>query len=537
MKSHWPDPSTRILSAALQPVGPAGPVLPGAAAADPVVLPEHCELIGVLRERTGVDGRPYAVHFHLRLPSQWNGRFFFQGATATGGSIGDAVGTTTIDDPPALVLGFAVVSEDDGHDNRADADAARSGALAFGFDPQARRDYAHASLPEVAAAAKAAIAAYYGRGAPTYSYFAGCDKGGQEGLALAQRYPEVFDGVMAGAPAISMPKAALAQVWRQQSVASLVRPGDPRMVPPGGFAAAFSDADLGLVRDAVVAACDADDGLRDGIVSDFAHCTDGKVLPALEGRRCSGAKQPDCLTKDQLQTLARLHAGPPIGVEPPFYASWPWDTGIASAGWRAWQLGSAQAKTAPLAIVTTAPALAALYLTPPAPLSSDLQATTDYILRFDRAREARRIDATDALFKQSSWDELAARPASLDAFAAHGGRLLVYHGVSDPVYSLNDTLSWYEDLRRQHPDAGRYARVFAVPGMGHCNGGPATDSFGAFEALVHWVEERRAPERIVAVAREAAPWPGRSRPLCPYPQTARYRGRGSVERASSFVCR
>lgn len=538
MKAHWPDPSTHILSAVLLRLGPSNP-LPGASLpGDGLMLPEHCDVVGVMRERTGVNGQRYAIHFHLRLPSDWNGRFVFQGSGGLGGAVGDALGATNADDPPALVLGFAVVSQDSGHDNRANTDPARGGGAAFGFDPQARADYGSVSLGAVADAALAAIAGYYGKGPPRYSYFFGCDKGGQEGLVFAQRYPERFNGILAGAPAISQPRAALAQAFHVQSLAALMRAPGRTEVPVGRLGAAFADADLALVRDAVLAACDADDGLKDGIVSDFARCTDEKVRPALAAKTCSGAKAANCLSRDQVQTLARMYAGPKDGAGGALYAAWPWDAGITGAGWRAWQLGSADGNAPAMNAVVGGAALAALFTTPPTAVPAEAQALADFQLHFDLARDAARIGATDPQFRKSAWDEFSARSSDLAQFQAHGGKLIVYHGVSDPVFSINDTRDWYQELqRRVDGKAAGFARLFPVPGMGHCGGGPATDSFGAFEALINWVEHGRAPDRLVAVAGPDTPWPGRSRPLCPFPKTAHYQGSGPVERARSFVCR
>jgi feruloyl esterase len=132
---------------------------------------------------------------------------------------------------------------------------------------------------------------------------------------------------------------------------------------------------------------------------------------------------------------------------------------------------------------------------------------------------------------------MAARSPDLSAFHAHGGKLIVPHGASDPVFSINDTLAWYGEVqRREHGHAADFARVFPVPGMAHCGGGMATDNFDAFAALVDWVEKGHAPDRISASAGSGTPWPGRSRPLCAYPKVARYVGHGSTEQAENFRC-
>jgi hypothetical protein len=134
--------------------------------------------------------------------------------------------------------------------------------------------------------------------------------------------------------------------------------------------------------------------------------------------------------------------------------------------------------------------------------------------------------------------DIAARSPDLDGFQSHGGKLIVPHGVSDPVFSIQDTLAWWREVNaRDHGQANRFLRIFPVPGMGHCEGGPATDRFDAFQALRDWVENGVAPDRILATAGKGSPWPGRTRPLCAYPLMARYAGQNSIEAAESFACR
>jgi len=539
MQGKWPDGPTRIVSAVLQPQAPyTPPATPGGPAISaPITLPEHCEVFGVLHERIGVAGQHYAIRFHLRLPTQWNGRFLFQGGGGTNGVVGDALGPLAGNAPPAIVQGFAVVSQDSGHDNSTNSDPARGGTVAFGFDRQARADYGHASLQVVADAAKAALRVYYGK-SPQYSYFVGCSKGGQEGMTFAQRYPEEFNGIIAAAPGFSLPRAAVAEAWDVQSIAAVVESRDVQGSPLGRFADAFSDADLRLVRDAVLAACDADDGVEDGIVGAFAQCTGAKVRPALAAKICLADKTQDCLSNKQVTALERMFEGPRDSAGKALYSNWQWDAGIASTGWRIWKLGSADHKIPALNIALGGASLAALFTTSPTAVNADLQATLNYQLKFTFDHDAEKIYATDAMFARSAWDDIASRSSDLDRFRAHGGKLLVPHGVSDPVFSILDTLAWYREVdARNHGKADRFVRVFPVPGMAHCGGGPATDTYDAFAALTNWVERGAAPERIVASAGANSPWPGRTRPLCAFPKTANYQGRGDIENADNFTCR
>jgi feruloyl esterase len=168
----------------------------------------------------------------------------------------------------------------------------------------------------------------------------------------------------------------------------------------------------------------------------------------------------------------------------------------------------------------------------------DPRAHLQYQLEFSMDADAPKIFARSATFPRSSWELIAAKRTDLRAFQRHGGRMIVPHGVSDPVFSIHDTRRWWEAVDRASDGrAAEFVRLFPVPGMNHCGGGPATDRYDCLAAIVDWVERGVAPERILAAAGPASPWPGRTRPLCPYPQVARYAGSGSVEDAASFVCR
>jgi feruloyl esterase len=532
MQGAWPEASTRIESAVFRPAGPMdAPAGQGPAAAEPLILPAHCDLVGRMQERTGIDGQPYAIRFHLRLPAEWNGRFFMQGGGGTNGNLGDAVGDTG-GNQPALAQGYAVLSQDSGHDNAVNSSPERGGATSFGLDPLARANYGHASLPLSVGAAKAGIAQFYGDG-PSLSYFFGCSKGGQEGMVLAQRYPALFDGIVAAAPGMSLPRAAIAEAWDTQSFALAAE----KPLTPASLAASFSDADLHLVREAVLDACDAQDGLADGIVSDFPACTSATVLPALSARTCTGDKQEGCLSAAQITALKRVQEGPRNLPGEALYKAFPWDAGWSDAGWRIWKIGAANGGIPSLNVAMGAPALAQVFTVPPANPGSGLQGALAYAMQFDFNRDAPAIYARSAAFPRPAWEDIGARSPDIAAYAARGGKLIVPHGVSDPAFSVADTTSWWEEVnRRMSGRAAQTVRVFPIPGMGHCRGGPATDQYDAFGALVDWVERGDAPERLLATAGPNSPWPGRSRPLCPWPQIAHYKGQGDTSAAESFTC-
>jgi feruloyl esterase len=530
------EPGVRIERAAYHAAGASAPARPGPGPAQ-AQLPAHCELIGVMHERTGIDGQHYAIRFHLRLPEVWNGRLLFEGGGGTNGILGEAIGAVSPNRPPALAEGFAVLSQDSGHDNRTNSDSARGGAAAFGFDPQARADYGGASLEPVTLAARAAIESLYGR-QPEHSYFVGCSKGGQEGMMLAQRYPDLYDGIIAASPGMSLPRAAVSEAWDTQAFAGAnVSPG--RQPTPATLAASFSDDDFGLLRTAVLKACDTLDGLADGIVAAVGQCTTGRVLPELARITCTAGKSGACLSSDQVEALRRVQAGAQTSRGEPIYADFPWDAGWFGMGWRIWKIGSADGRIPSINVAMGAPALATIFSTPPSALAPGLEAGLAYLNHYDFDRQAQAIYASGGDFGRSAWQDIGARSADLDAFRDHGGKMIVPHGVSDPVFSINDTIAWWQEVdQRTNGNAADFVRIFPVPGMAHCAGGPATDQFDAFSALVRWVEQGQAPARIEATAGPMSPWPNRSRPLCPFPQIARYEPGADMDKESSraFVC-
>jgi pimeloyl-ACP methyl ester carboxylesterase len=536
-RGAWPDSTTEITSATLHAASAAtGPASPA--------LPEHCEVMGRLHARTGVDGQHYAIQFHMRLPTNWNGRFLFQGGGGSDGVVGDAIGQIGPGLPSALARGFAVLSQDSGHDNRTNNDPAHQGTISFAFDPQARRDHAYASLDVTARTGKAIVKAFYGR-APDRSYFFGCSEGGREGMVFAQRFPDLFDGIVASAPGFALPKAAIAEAWDTQAFAELAKRME--LVDSAGvpiIARTFSDSAFALVSDAVLEACDSLDGATDGIVGDYRACTTKRVEPALAARTCREAT--GCLSGDQASTLLRVFGGPRNSAGEALYSDWAWDAGIGGRisdryqqGWRIWKIGGFPPSPVPsLNVVLGAPSLAAVFTTPPTPLRNDPRVLLGYALGFDMDRDAPKIFARSAEFTESAWESVGAKSTDLSAFRRHGGKLIVPHGLSDPVFSAHDTMKWWDDVNAASGGkAAEFVRVFPVPGMAHCAGGPTTDMYDCLSAIVDWVEQGKAPDRILARAGAATPWPNRTRPLCPYPMVARYAGAGSVDSAASFVCR
>lgn len=511
-------------------------------------LPEHCEVIGKMNDRDGVNGQHYAIRFLLRLPTAWNGRFFFEGGGGSNGNLGNAYGNLQGQQRTnALSLGYAVVSQDSGHDNAVNNDPSRNGTTTFGFDPQARLDFGYNSYDQVTRIAKALIGVYYGR-APERSYYVGCSEGGREGMMMTQRFPEYFDGVLACSPGFRLPKAAaFGETWDTQVYGALAKSmgiydrfGQPLLNKT------FSDEDLDILSQAILSACDSLDGLEDGIIDNFPACTAELVKAKLATVTCKTAKRNTCLSSAQVASVEKVFAGARDSKGELLYADWPLDRGVGGKsgdgyyqGWRVWKLGAYEApQNNGINTTLGAGAVAAIFTTPPTAFSIEAGAPIAFLMGIDFERDAPKVYAETGIYAKSAWDFMMASSTDLSAFRNRGGKLVIVHGVSDPIFSIKDTLNWWNDVNRAGAgNAADFVRVFAVPGMNHCAGGPATDQFDAFSALTNWVEQKTAPPQIVAKAGPASPWPDRTRPLCPYPTQARYKGTGSIEDAANFVCR
>jgi hypothetical protein len=461
--------------------------------------------------RIGVGGREFGIGFELRLPQDWSGRFYFQGGGGYDGLVREAVGPYNPGlnaQVNALSRGFAVVTTDGGH---LGTDAS------FGLDPQARIDHAYNAYDVTAVTAKALIGDFYGRG-PDYSYVVACSGGGRHGMMFSQRFPTYFDGVISAAPAMKVAKgASISAIWETQTYTEIA-PKDASGAPI--LSRAFSDADLALLSDTILRSCDAKDGLADGLIDNPRSCDfDPAVL------QCLGAKTDSCLSAEQVAALQKGFGGPQDSAGRQLYSTWPYDSGISAPDWRNWKLGTSTTSVPNSRFVTLIfDAARNQFFTPPDP-------TFDFF-QFNFDTDPARFDAYAALYDTSS-------DVNLTPFKRGGGKILFWHGVSDPIFSANDTIDYYERLVNANGGlrkAGKFARLFLVPGMTHCSGGPALTDFDPLSAIVDWVEKGSPPRSILARGTPTA-FPGRSRPLCPYPQQPRYTGTGSIEEAANFTCR
>ena len=498
----FPWPHLQVEEARLVAAGPAdgatGPSM------QPAQLPEHCLFRAVISPRTSAAGQRLGVGFELRLPVAWNGRFVFEGGGGLDGVLNPAIGTLGGRAPlPALAQGFAVVTTDGGHRGASLMDAR------FAFDQQARIDYAYGAVEKTTWAAKAVIQAFYGR-EPERSYFVGCSNGGRQALIAAERLPLEFDGIVAGDPTFRLAWTNVDQVWNEIVLA--------RGAPKGAdgkpiVSRALSEADLKLVAGELLRECDGLDGLKDGMINDVRACRfDPAVLT------CKGAKTDRCLTALEVRTLKALMGGPHDSRGHPLYAAFPYDTGIGGRAFRQMHLGASPAGGSNAADATLGfDSLRYYAFTPPDPGFDPM--------RFDFDRDTARVLQTS---KQNDADA-----TYLTTFAKRG-KLLLYHGLSDQGLSPLDTVAWYDRLGAvTGGETQSWARLYLVPGMTHCAGGEATDEFDALAALQAWVERGEAPDRILARGKA---FPGVTRPLCPYPQVARYQG-GDPASEKSFACR
>jgi feruloyl esterase len=485
----------------------------------------HCLVKGEMYRRTSPqDGKSYAIGFEMRLPGAWNGRFFYQANGGIDGSVATAQGGGGPVPTTALQQGFAVISSDAGHSGPSDP--------SFGIDFQARLDYGYQAAAKLTPMAKALIAAAYGK-PPDRSYFGGCSNGGRHTFVAMTRMPEQYDGYLAGAPGYRLPLAAIANQFGAKQYATVA-------TNPSDLSTAFTAAERATVSAAVLARCDALDGAADGLIQDTTACQAafdlGRDVPT-----CSGARDGRCLSAAQKAAIAPIFSGAVDGRGRRFYASFPFDSGHDSADSSYWEF------FVPLMIDSGGTAM--IWGVPPAdPATFNGPA---YALTTPIDAMLASVAATNGTYTESALSfMLPVEPTNLARLKNRGAKVIVYHGVSDAIFSVDDTTVWYEGLRAANGgDASSFARFFRVPGMAHCAGGPSTDQFDMLTALVDWVERGRAPESVVAHARGAgnavgvnrdvpSSWsPDRSRPLCPYPKVARLRpGATDLATADSFRC-
>lgn len=499
-------------------------------ATESYAAPEHCLIKGKMNERTGVStvvGSTYAIGFEMRLPSDWNGRFYYQANGGIDGSVIAAVGRfmgSNGSDSAALGKGFAVISSDAGH---------QPGAPFFGLDPQARLDYGYNAVAELTPMAKTLIELAYGK-QPDRSYFGGCSNGGRHTMVASARYANQYDGFLVGHPGFNLPKAAVAQVYGIQQYTTLVTVDTTDSAATlASLQGAVTAEEFNLIAVKVLDQCDDLDGAIDGMIADIYGCQAAFDLDR-DVPTCPSGRDGTCLTTEQKTVMANIMAGP-NNSSGAIYSSFPYDAGMSGADWFKWEYD--------MALNRDPGAVGYIFTTPPTPYIGS-QSDYDFLMSFSMENDAPKIYTTDATFTESGIDFMTPpNPTDLSTLKQRGAKMMVIHGTSDAVFSVNDTVNWYKGLQNANSgDASNFARLFLVPGMNHCGGGPATDKFDGLDALIDWVEGGVAPESVEATVRAEntelpAAWTsGRTRPLCSFPEIAKYIGTGNIEDAQNFIC-
>jgi len=444
-------------------------------------LPEHCDVRGVIWPE---------ARFVVKLPEVWNDRFQMVGNGGTAGVLSMAA----VD--AALRKGFAAASTDTGHD------AAKEPFATFAHitpeNPNGRRkfiDFAYLAVHETAVLSKQIIQVYFGT-SPKYSYWVGCSTGGRQGMHEAQRYPEDFDGLVIGAPGMFLTGNVMRRIWVGQS-----QLGD----------AALPVEKLPLLNKRVYEKCDSGDGLGDGVIDDPRRCDfqSARDLP-----KCSGADAADCFTGAQIAGLAKIYGGVKNSKGKVLFPGEP--VGSESV-WAENLVGPSKV------VLPRSESQMKFYGLDPPPGPS----WTYTMFNFDKdpARTVRPAKDLNPL------------NPNLGPLKKRGGKIIHYSGWADQQVNPMPAINYYETVSKRMGAAATrdFYRLFMAPGMFHCGGGPGCGSVDWLAAVMEWVEKGVAPAQLTGAHLEKGQ-PTRTRPLCPYPQVARYKGTGSTDDAANFAC-
>jgi feruloyl esterase len=455
------------------------------AAVDPKI-PGVCRVTAVTTHPPAGD----KIRIWVAIPTvNWNGRFL-----GTGG--GGLVGGSELGTIPPVTLGFAAGATDGGHEG---------GSGSFALDAKGRlnwqsiRNFAHVGIHEMTVTGKALTQAMYGT-EPRYSYFNGCSTGGRQGMVEAQRYPQDYDGIVSAAPAINWNRFHLQHLWGPVIMNAAANP-----VPA---------CKLAKATEAVVAACDAIDGVKDGVIEDPKRCTyDPKVLVGTSAGDCGSFSEAD------VTVIRKLWEGPRRDDGSFMWYGLPRGADLNAL----WSSRGTPLKPQPF------------------PLMLDW---FRYFLTQDPQFD---VGAVTPAGYERLWDQsveqygmvIATDDPDLTAFRDRGGKAIVWHGWADQLIAAEGSIDYYTRVQQRMGGAKKTSetiRLFMAPGVTHCAGGAGPQPTGLMEALLAWVEDGKAPETLPAVRRDQTGTVTRSRPLCQYPLIAKYRGSGSTDDAASFVC-
>jgi feruloyl esterase len=416
------------------------------------------------------------IKIEVWLPEKWNGKLEGNGNGGWTGSISDRALATGVQ------RGYAAAMTNTGHDG---------GSASFAYHhPEKLVDFGYRSTHEMTVAAKAIINAYYGK-PPTLSYFTGCSAGGRQALMEAQRFPEDYDGIVAGSPGANWSGRALLALW----IAQAVHKDDASFIPASLFPA---------IHDAALAACDAQDGLKDGVIENPSRCKfDPKVL------ECKNGASTNCLAAAQVESARKTYG--PVTNSRTGAAIVPGFSPGSEQGW------ATMGGHVPLML-----GIELFHFVVFSSVDWDYK-TFDWDADVERTLKAS--------------ESLNALNPDLTKFAARGGKLIQYHGWSDPQIAPETSVAYFKSVvdKSNPKDIAEFYRLFMVPGMAHCGGGDGASSFDMLTAIEQWREQKHAPESIPA-ARIRDGKTDRTRPLCPFPQVAKYKGSGNPDDAESFSC-
>ena len=491
--------SARTIAAGAMPVPASVPPWLQSSASLFKSLPAFCRVSVVSQPSADSD-----IQMEIWMPiSGWNEKFQGQGNGGFAGYI----------DYPAMArsvaLGYATASTDTGHASKGWAPEAN---WALGH-PEKIIDYGYRGIHEMTEIAKKMAATFYGH-PPQHSYFDSCSNGGRQALMEAQRFPEDYNGILAGAPANYWTHLLSDGLWNAQATTN-----DPASYIPS--------AKIPAIAAAVNTACDAQDGVKDGILNDPRACHFDPAVMA-----CKAGNSDQCLTPPQITALKKLYEGAHDASGQIFPGFLP-GAEDGQEGWSAWITGPAPGQA--LLIAFTDGFFADMVYD-----NADWNYKTANLsesVKLADTKEAKNLNATDP---------------NLERFHARGGKLVIYHGWNDPAIPAPNTVNYYEDIEKHMGTAATesFVRLYMVPGMQHCGGGPGATSFGADltdpekdpqhnmrMALENWVEKSAAPEEIIASRyAQGGGRPTMTRPLCPYPQEAKYKGSGDTNEAENFAC-
>jgi len=437
-----------------------------------LVLPSRCRVAAVLSP--SADSH---IEMELWLPeTNWNGKFLALGNGGWAGSISYSAMAA------GLGKGYAVASNDTGHKEY-------TAAFAVGH-PEKLTDFGYRSMHEMAVQSKAIIKQYYAQ-SPTLSYFQGCSTGGRQGLMEAQRFPEDFDAIIAGAPVNNMFNVSAAQMHSMVSILA----DQSLYLPPDK---------VQLLHDAVLSACESIDGVNDGFLNNPLACDfDPQSL------QCQDSASSACLTPRQVESVRMVYAPVTLSTGEEVY---PGHAPGFELGWRMLEQGAI-----------------------PSTLQSD---TFKYIAHQDPDWDWHTYDLeTDTPLALARAGDVSSIDPDLSAFKARGGKLIIYHGWNDPGPSPYNSINYYTAVANTlNGDQQDWMRMFMMPGMGHCRGGIGPDQADFLGALENWREQGQAPASIPA-ARVREGQVDMTRPLCPYPQVASYSGLGNPDAAENYACK